>query len=94
MVCPTRTACKAVILQLNVVQCLEVIWESCATHVASERHWPQSLKTKTMSLLIIMSTAMHVPHMVLGLSILVPPVGLMACLGLWEPSCMTQPDMG
>jgi hypothetical protein len=52
-------------------------------HMAFESLWPQSLP-------IITSTSTWVPHAVLRLCVLIPPVRSMARQGFWTPVRMTQ----
>jgi hypothetical protein len=70
-----------------------VFGELRITHVAFEYLWPQSLRTEVVSLSIIAPTAAWVLRAVLGLGILVPWAGLMACLGFQASARMSQLDM-
>jgi hypothetical protein len=87
--CPTH---KEVVLQPNdrdgfaivhddIAWHPKMLWETCIMHVASERLWPQSLRTKATSLPVITSSTVRVPHEVLGLCVFVPPAALMTRLG-------------
>jgi hypothetical protein len=102
---PTRLACKLVILQQNariclafvlddIARCVKIFWETCVMHVVSKCLCSRFLRNEATPLSVVMSTTARVLHVVLGLSVLIPLMGLTACQGSQTHVWMTQPDTG
>jgi hypothetical protein len=105
IICPTRPACEAVVLQPNarvcltvifddVARCMKTFWETCIMHVAPERLGPWPLRAEATPLWVFMPVATWVTFEVFRVCALVPPTGLMAHQGLKAPICMAQLKTG